>query len=405
VAPHSAAHKAGLEAGDILLAVGKEKVDVRFFEQVPVFYQQIAEMGPGTRVKARYRRSGTERTCDVELDRMQKFLGKPAEFKQLGLTLREITAPMALVRGFPNHDGVLVTGIRPGYPMQDARPEIRAGDVILQVNGKPINSAKDLETVVMEATGGHELAVNYRRRRQSLLTVVDVEREKQPAGGHELPEPWLGVRTQVLTTKVSKALGLVARGFRVTQVLPWTKAADAGLLPGDIITALDDDKLDSYRPQDAEDLRLAIRNHMIGDDVELSVSRAAPGGWKQLKVKVKLQEPPTSGPEAKKSKSEAFEFSVREINILDRSRFSWPKDQKGVMVTAIESGGWGQIAGLHIDDLILSVNGMKVTDVKTFDAAMAQIDRQHPETVEIFLRRDYRTHFVFIEPQWEARKK
>ena len=135
VVPGSPAEVAGLQAGDVLDAIDGEPVNVRFFEQVPVFYLGIAEMPAGREISILYTRGDEQRVATATLELMEKFLGLEYEIREIGLTIREITAPMALARRLPTTDGVLVTGIRPGYLFEDARRPRRGSDVMVACGG------------------------------------------------------------------------------------------------------------------------------------------------------------------------------------------------------------------------------------------------------------------------------
>lgn len=215
--------------------------------------------------------------------------------------------------------------------------------------------------------------------------------------GGELAKPWLGVKTQVVTPQIAKAMGVEeARGFRITEVYPWTEAGKAGLRTGDIILAVNDTELEASRPQDADELRRIIEDLSVGEKVDLTILRDG----KPQKVIVMLEETPASGETARRVRQKEFEFVVRDVTPMDRMENRWSRDQKGVLVVECTMGGWANLAGLRPDDLILSINGVPVADTYAFEQVMARVVRERPKVTRIFLRRDGRTHFVFIEPDW-----
>src|SRR5581483_6940619 len=251
VTPDSAADKAGLKAGDILLALNNEPVTARFFEEVPLVYQRVAALTPGTTATLKTLRGTEERTVSVTVAPMDRYVGDEAEFRDMGVTVQEITPPMALIRRFPNADGLLVTGVRPGYPFESAQPPLAEGDVILSLGGKPTNSLDAFRRAV-EAADKEQTTVTFRRGDEEFVSIVKGIPEKPSEEGGELPKAWLGVKTQVLTSDIAKAMQIPdAKGFRITEVYPYTEASKAGLQPGDVITTLNGDKLDASRPQDA----------------------------------------------------------------------------------------------------------------------------------------------------------
>ena len=401
VVPGSPAAAAGLQAGDVLNAIDGEPVNVRFFEQVPVFYLGIAEMPAGREISILYTRGGEQQVATATIEPLGKFLGDEYEIREIGLTIREITAPMARARRLATTDGVLVTGVRPGYLFEDARPPLRGSDVIVAFGGHDTPDVAAFraayDTLKTDAGPDDEFAVEFRRGDESVLTLVKiVEDDESPRGG-ELPKAWLGAKTQVMIPGVAKAIGLEGtRGFRVTEVFPWTQAQKAGLRVGDVIVALDGDKLDAYRRQDVKDLRMAIEDFSIGDEVEFAVLR---DGDRQT-LTIEMEETPAPSVTAKKSKQEDFEFTVRQITFMDRVEHKFTKDQSGLLVVEAINGGWAQIAGLRRDDLVMQIDGREVGTVKVFESVMDDLLQRRPKTVKIFVQRGPRTHFIFIEPVW-----
>ena len=63
---------------------------------------------------------------------------------------------MALGLRFPSADGVMVTGVRPGKPAEKAQPQIARGDVILSVDGTPVENLEDFIREIRELEEGQE---------------------------------------------------------------------------------------------------------------------------------------------------------------------------------------------------------------------------------------------------------
>lgn len=395
--PGSPADKAGLKAGDILLSLNGQPVNVRFFEEVPVFYQRVASLQAGKPISARVLRGSAARSITATVIPMEKYNGEEEEVRDMGVTAMEITAPMAISARYPDKNGVLLTGVRSGYPFEASQPKLNPGDVILSVDGKPTNSLSAFRTALAGKKKKRVFPVTYRHGTESLVSIVKVEDDKPQEEGGELPKPWLGIKTQVLTTELATALNVPdAKGFRVTQVFPATAASKAGLHPGDILTGLNGNKLEAYRQQDAADLKRAVEELTIGEKAEVTLLR----NGKEIKINVPLEEPPAPVEKAKKIKQKEFEFSARDITPLDRFENRWSKDQKGILVTEVIPGGWAQMAGLRVDDLVLEINNQATPDADSFEKQMGRLLKAHPKTLRIFVMRGSQTHFVFIEPDW-----
>lgn len=393
IQPGGPAARAGIEPGDVLLAVNGVPCDAVHFEDVPAVYKLLADFEAGQRVSVRMQRGDELKTTEVEVARMEKYLGDEFQVKNLGLSVREITGPMALFRRWPDRHGVLVTGVRPGFPADDAKPGLARNDVIVELDGKPVTDYKSFQALAEGLGRKAGVRVRMRRNNDDLVTVLDTSKKPPESLGAELPKAWLGVATQVVTPDVATALGAKdLRGFRVTQVYPGTEAEKSGLKVGDVLTAMDGGELKASRIQDAEVLRRRIENMSVGDVSKFAVVR----GGERLELTVTLQETPGTSTEAKTSTDPDLEYKVRSIVFFDRIESRWPQDQKGVVVTEVTRGGWASLAGLSTGDLILRIDGQPVDDVPGFDAALKRLKETKPSVIPIFVRRGYRTHFVFV---------
>lgn len=395
----SPAAVAGVQAGDVLVSIDDAPVVARFFEQVPQLYQQIAELSPGRTVRLELRRRGDTVALDVTLARMEPALGDQEEFPAVGMTVRDVTGAMALARQWPDADGVLITGLRPGFPFEEAKPDVHAGDVIVSIDGRPVADLAAFNALWAELSTKEQLMLGYRRRHESLLTLVKPARKKPTERGGELRKAWLGVKTQVLTSDLAQALGIPGtKGFRVTEVYPWTEAAKAGLRVGDILTSIGGTALEAFRARDAQELKQVVERQPIGSTVEVALVR---GGQRAVASMV-MQESPGTSTDAKSGGVAAIELEVRELTFIDRIEHRWPEQVVGVLVTEATSGGWAGMAGLLIDDLIVSVEDHDVPDVASFERVMKDVLERRPRAVRFFVRRGPRTTYVFMEPDWDA---
>ena len=135
--------KAGIEAGDVIVAInGKEVGDSREVART------ISAMPPATSVKLTVMRKGQEKTVNVVLGNLpdqREASVAPEGSKQRGATVPRLGLAVAPQTG---GEGVVVTNVDPDGLA--AEQGFQTGDVILQAAGKKVANAVDLRTA-MEA--------------------------------------------------------------------------------------------------------------------------------------------------------------------------------------------------------------------------------------------------------------
>jgi serine protease Do len=150
-----------------------------------------------------------------------------------GVTAQSLDPAMAAALRLPaGARGALVDEAQPGSPA--AAAGLRPGDVVTAVDGKPVASARDLARIVGGLAPGSDATLAVRRdgRDETVRVAVAELREARPAAAAaaEKGRHGIGVALQPLTPE--------ARGALVAAVEPGSPAAEAGLRPGDVITAI-----------------------------------------------------------------------------------------------------------------------------------------------------------------------
>lgn len=160
VSPNSPAAKAGLQKGDIITSMnGKPVSDSNDLRMT------VSMMAPGTRVDLKVTRDGAIRDIPVTLEEMP---GTVAELKQngdatksslSGISVQDLDAQTARQAGVPaNTPGVVVTDINPSSAAADSG--LQPGDVIQQVNRKPVKNTADFEQAMRSSKDSTLLLVN-----------------------------------------------------------------------------------------------------------------------------------------------------------------------------------------------------------------------------------------------------
>ena len=143
----SPAAAAGLQRGDVITAVNGQAIT-----DSNVLRNEIAELQPGTDVKLTVRRDGTERVLSAKLAALEAQAAtrdgrRSGESSgRFGMSVEPLTADRARELGVRATAGVLVAAVDPGSRADDAG--LRAGDVIEQVDRKPVKSGEELRAAL-----------------------------------------------------------------------------------------------------------------------------------------------------------------------------------------------------------------------------------------------------------------
>jgi serine protease Do len=159
---------------------------------------------------------------------------------RIGVNIQEIDQALANSFGLSKPQGALVSRVEPGSPAEKAG--IRAGDVILGVNGQQLQQLSELPATIAEIKPGTSIQLQVWRDRASRDIAVTVEKlhEDKVAAEDDDGKPEsgkLGLALRELTEQERAALdtdgGLVVESVEGV-------AAKAGIERGDVILAVGD---------------------------------------------------------------------------------------------------------------------------------------------------------------------
>jgi S1-C subfamily serine protease len=153
------------------------------------------------------------------------------------------------------------------------------------VDDKEVRDFEDLVNTLARHKPGDKLAFQVRRdgKEQSLEVTLGENRPPR-AGLSNRPTAFLGVATRPLTPAEKGRLGITANeGVVVAEVVPNTPAAQAGLRPDDVITAIDGKPITS-----PADLREMVSEARADKEITLTVLR----GKESSQIKTRLEESP-----------------------------------------------------------------------------------------------------------------
>jgi serine protease Do len=122
-------------------------------------------MAPGTKVNVKVLRDGAEKTLPLTLAEMPTETAKneqpesSSEDALQGITVENVTAQTARQLRLPaTAAGVVVTNVDPAS--KAAESGLKRGDVIQEVNHKPVRNTSDFESAMRHATDATLLLVN-----------------------------------------------------------------------------------------------------------------------------------------------------------------------------------------------------------------------------------------------------
>lgn len=154
VMPNGGAAAAGIRKGDII-----KRVDGKEVFASPDLQEKIGRMSPGEKVQITLSRAGKEQQVSVTL-KGDESIEKPKTIfasKATGTTIDKLGASFApaspaLKAKYGVKSGVVVTGVEPGQQFDDFN--VPKGFVVTTVNGKAVNTVKDMEAALPTSSNG-----------------------------------------------------------------------------------------------------------------------------------------------------------------------------------------------------------------------------------------------------------
>lgn len=176
VARDGAAEDAGVRNGDVIVEFNGEKVDsskkLRFL---------VAEADPGDEIELKVKRRGKMKSIEVRLDEFPDEAGLASGLGVResdddgvldGVTVDDLDRQSRRTLNLPSSiDGALVVDVEQGSASEDAG--IRVGDVILELNRRPVSSASDAVELSEEIDGGRVMVTVWRNGRTTYVLVEE----------------------------------------------------------------------------------------------------------------------------------------------------------------------------------------------------------------------------------------
>ncbi|MGG7448617.1 serine endoprotease DegQ [Kosakonia oryzendophytica] len=232
-----------------------------------------------------------------------------------------------------------------------------SGGALLNLNGELIG----INTAIL-APGGGSVGIGFAIPSNMAQTL-----SKQLIQFGEIKRGLLGIKGTEMSADIAKAFNLnVQRGAFVSEVLPNSGSAKAGIKSGDVIVSLNGKPLTSFA-----ELRSRIATTEPGSKVKLGILRDG----KPLDVEVTLDKSTSSSASA-----ELISPSLQGAELSDGQL----KDgTKGITIGEVEKGSAAAQAGLHKDDVIIGVNRDRVQSI----AEMRKVLETKPSVMALHIIR------------------
>ena len=220
-----------------------------------------------------------------------------------------------------------------------------SGGALLNLNGELIG----INTSIL-APGGGSVGIGFAIPSNMARTLA-----QQLIDFGEIKRGLLGIKGTEMSADIAKAFNLdVQRGAFVSEVLPGSGSAKAGVKAGDIITSLNGKPLNSFA-----ELRSRIATTEPGTKVKLGLLR----NGKPLEVEVTL--------DTSTSSSASAEMITPALEGATLSDGQLKDGGKGIKIDEVVKGSPAAQAGLQKDDVIIGVNRDRVNSIAEMREVLA----------------------------------
>jgi Do/DeqQ family serine protease len=252
-----------------------------------------------------------------------------------------------------------------------------SGGALVNASGELIG----INTAIFSTSGGY-MGIGFAIPSNMAKSVMDsiIKHGKVIRG-------WLGVSIQDLTPDLAKSFGIKeTAGALVAGVEQGSPADKAGMKRGDLITEINDKKID-----DSTSLRNLIASIAPGTKINVSVIR----NGKEQTLTVELGE--YKGNKIIKSEYDNVlkGISVQELTTDLRNKLNLPDNVNGVVVTNV-SGEMGRQGLLQPNDVIQEVNRTAIQNLQDYNNAVSKVGEK--DTVLLLIYRDGASVYITMQP-------
>jgi serine protease Do len=170
----------------------------------------------------------------------------------LGISVQDISDDIAKNLNHQNKGGALVSDVFKGDPADQAG--IKVGDIITEINGKPIKDTHELLLTIAALQVGQKMNIKaIRDGKEMTFRVTVAERKDNVAVASEKSEKGhFGISAQEITPEIARQLGIRSEGVIITDIQEGSPADEVGMQPQDIIVQVNRVKVSSMNDYNRE---------------------------------------------------------------------------------------------------------------------------------------------------------
>ncbi|WP_219358087.1 serine endoprotease DegQ [Enterobacter sp. BIDMC 29] len=241
-----------------------------------------------------------------------------------------------------------------------------SGGALLNLNGELIG----INTAIL-APGGGSIGIGFAIPSNMAKTLA-----QQLIQFGEVKRGLLGIKGMEMSADIAKAFNInVQRGAFVSEVLPNSGSAKAGIKSGDVIVSLNDKPLSSFA-----ELRSRIATTEPGAKVNLGLIRDG----KPLNVEVTLDKSTSS--------SASAELIAPALQGATLSDGQLKDGTKGIRLDTVEKSSPAAQAGLHQEDVIIGVNRNRVQSI----AELRKVLESKPAVIALQVMRGNESIYILL---------
>ncbi|CAM5768834.1 serine protease [Labrys miyagiensis] len=236
-----------------------------------------------------------------------------------------------------------------------------SGGALVDMSGKLVG----INTAIVSRSGGN-IGIGFAIPAAMVKVVV----ASAQAGSDRVLRPWLGASMQSVSSEIAESLSMDhPAGALITDVAKDGPAAQGGLRTGDVVLSVDGVPI-----SDPDEFGYRFATKTLGGTAQLDVLRKGD----HVTVPVKLVVAPETTPRDEtvlEGDSPLAGAKVANLSPAVAESLGMSMDAEGVVVVDVEDGSAAANFGFQKKDIILVVNGKKVTDPKALNE-LAQEQRR-----------------------------